>query len=111
MPCWTIRSTMVGDALKDPADWCDILILPFNTKYCHAVDANGAAALHVRIGRKYDQPVEQAYRLDFALQHGRRDARLLREPAERAEGPGGHQRLPHRACRPFRWTAGAPSCT
>ena len=58
---------MVGNTLKDPADWCDILILPFNTKYCHAVGSNDAAALHVRIGRKYDQPVERAYRLDFAL--------------------------------------------
>jgi len=59
---------VVGDALKDPSDWCNILILPFNTKYCHAVDSNGAMVLHVRIGRKYDQPVERAYRLDFALQ-------------------------------------------
>jgi hypothetical protein len=57
----------VGDALKKPSDWCDILILPFNTKYCHAVDSNGATALHVRIGRKYDQPVDKAFRLDFAL--------------------------------------------
>src|SRR6478609_1711690 len=58
---------VVGDALKNPSDWCDILILPFNTKYCHAVDSNGAAALLVRIGRKYDQPVEKSFRLDFAL--------------------------------------------
>src|SRR5947209_7106877 len=25
------------EALKRPNDWCDILILPFNTKYCHPV--------------------------------------------------------------------------
>jgi len=54
-------------ALKDPADWCDILILPFNTKYCHAVEAGGGATLQVRIGRKFDQPVDRAFRLDFAL--------------------------------------------
>lgn len=54
-------------ALKEPSGWCDILILPFNTKYCHAVDGNGGPVLQVRIGRKYDQPVENAYRLDFAL--------------------------------------------
>jgi hypothetical protein len=58
---------VVGDALKKPSDWCDILILPFNTKYCHAVDSNGATTLQVRIGRKYDQPVEKAFRLGFAL--------------------------------------------
>ena len=59
----------VSDALKEPARWCDILILPFNTKYCHAVEGNGGPALQVRIGRKYDQPVEQAYRLEFALRN------------------------------------------
>ncbi len=55
------------NAMKDPDDWCDILILPFNTKYCHAVDAKGGPSLVVRIGRKADQPVAQAYRLDFSL--------------------------------------------
>ena len=59
--------SQVSAALKDPSDWCDILILPFNTKYCHAAGSDGAASLHVRIGRKYDQPVRDAYRLDFAL--------------------------------------------
>lgn len=58
----------VSTALKDPSDWCDILILPFNTRYCHATPGSGATNLSVRIGRKPDQPVEQAYRLDFALQ-------------------------------------------
>ena len=56
----------VSQALKDPAQWCDILILPFNTKYCHAQEGPGQHRLLVRIGRKSDQPVEQAYRLDFA---------------------------------------------
>jgi hypothetical protein len=57
----------VGDALKDPSDWCNILILPFNTKYCHAVGGAGAANLLVRIGRRADQPVQDAFRLDFVL--------------------------------------------
>jgi hypothetical protein len=56
----------VSGALKNPADWCDIMLLPFNTKYCRAVEGNGDAALQVRIGRKFDQPVEDAYRLDFS---------------------------------------------
>lgn len=54
-------------ALKDPADWCDILILPFNTKYCHAVEGDGRSMLQMRIGRKFDQPAQEAYRLDFSL--------------------------------------------
>lgn len=59
----------VSQALKDPARWCDILILPFNTKYCHAVDGANGPALLVRIGRKYDQPVERAFRLEFAYRN------------------------------------------
>jgi hypothetical protein len=57
----------VSDALKDPSGWCNILILPFNTKYCHAVGDTGGANLLVRIGRKADQPVRDAYRIDFAF--------------------------------------------
>ena len=57
----------VAGALKEPGDWCDILILPFNTKYCHAVGDSGGAKLLVRIGRKFDQPVQQAHKLEFAL--------------------------------------------
>ena len=61
--------TVVSRTLKEPRDWCDVLLLPFNTKYCRAAPGNGGtAALQVRIGRKYDQPVQDAYRLDFALQ-------------------------------------------
>ncbi len=55
----------VSAALRSPAGWCDILILPFNTKYCHAVDGAAGSTLLVRIGRRFDQPVEQAYRLRF----------------------------------------------
>lgn len=54
-------------AMKDPDDWCEILILPFNTKYCHAVQGKGGPSLLVRIGRKVDQPISQAYKLDFSL--------------------------------------------
>lgn len=59
----------VRGALKDPARWCDILILPFNTKYCHAVDQAEGPVLLVRIGRKYDQPLQNAYRLEFSYRN------------------------------------------
>ncbi|HYD77763.1 hypothetical protein [Ramlibacter sp.] len=79
----------VSAALRRPASWCDILILPFNTKYCHAVEGPSGSALRVRIGRRFDQPVEQAYRLRFehrnvALQPGYFESRLLAD-----QGPVG----------------------
>ena len=56
----------VTQALKNPTDWCAIMLLPFNTKYCRAAGGNDQVTLQVRIGRKYDQPVSDAFRLDFA---------------------------------------------
>ncbi|TFZ00021.1 hypothetical protein EZ242_10570 [Ramlibacter rhizophilus] len=55
----------VRDALRQPSNWCDIMILPFNTKYCHAVRSANGPGLLIRIGRKYDQPLEDSYKLLF----------------------------------------------
>jgi hypothetical protein len=57
----------MSGSLKDPAEWCAVLILPFNTKYCHATDGSSGPALIMRIGRKADQAASDAYRLDFRL--------------------------------------------
>ncbi|MBK0394687.1 hypothetical protein [Ramlibacter algicola] len=53
----------VAASLKEPAHWCDILILPFNTKYCHAVGGGSGPVLLLRIGRKAEHPIEQTFRL------------------------------------------------
>ncbi|MEO7392087.1 MAG: hypothetical protein ABIU58_07915 [Ramlibacter sp.] len=81
--------TEVSSALKDPSDWCDILILPFNTKYCHPVVGDRGASLNVRIGRKADQPVREAYRLDFALRPVAASADYLESRLNAAQGPLG----------------------
>ncbi len=76
-------------ALKDPSDWCDILILPFNTKYCHAVESGGGAVLQVRIGRKFDQPVQDAYRVDFTLRQVAATPEYFESRLNAASGPVG----------------------
>lgn len=55
----------VSGTLKDANEWCAIMMLPFNTKYCKASEGGPNASLQVRIGRKFDQPVKDAYRIDF----------------------------------------------
>ena len=55
----------VSGALADPANWCDILILHLNVKYCRGTPG-AASRLEVRIGRKHDQPLASATRLEFA---------------------------------------------
>jgi hypothetical protein len=79
----------VSKALKDPDQWCDILILPFNTKYCHAEQDGGQSRLAVRIGRKSDQPVEQAFKIDFAHQTVAATSSYLESRLQAREGPVG----------------------
>jgi hypothetical protein len=79
----------VTEALQEPAGWCEILLLPFNTKYCHAANGNAGATLQVRIGRKYDQPVEQAYRLDFAWRPVAATPEYFETRLNAAQGPIG----------------------
>jgi len=52
-------------ALKTADRWCDVLILPFNVKQCRAMGAAPAQKLELAVGRKYDQPVGDAYKVDF----------------------------------------------
>ena len=56
---------IVNAALNNPAHWCDVLILHINVKYCNASRRADGTVLTVNIGRKYFQPLEDAYRLDF----------------------------------------------
>jgi hypothetical protein len=79
----------LSGALKDPAQWCDILILPFNTKHCQAEGDGGQSRLAVRIGRKSDQPVEQAYKVDFTHQTVAATANYLESRLQAREGPIG----------------------
>lgn len=58
---------LVSKTLSQPQDWCDVMLLPFNAKFCRASGGPRGARLDVRVGRKYDQPLQDAYKLDFAL--------------------------------------------
>ena len=56
----------VNEAFNGPAHWCDMLILHINTKYCKASTNKSSSLLEVSIGKKDYQPVDQAYRVEFA---------------------------------------------
>jgi hypothetical protein len=56
---------MVQQALQSADHWCDILILHLNVKRCRASGA-GAKTINLSVGRKFDQPIEDAYQLNFA---------------------------------------------
>jgi hypothetical protein len=75
----------VKEALQDPDAWCDIMLLPFNTKACQA----SGSRLSVRIARKPDQPVDQAYRIDFSFQNAATAADFMEARLHAAQGPFG----------------------
>ena len=75
----------VGRELQSPVVWCEVLMLHLNTKNC-AVGAN-KDALAVAVGRKFDQPLEDAQRINFGyrVQQSRPDYLDVRMSA--ASGP------------------------
>src|SRR6185312_2864261 len=77
----------VGPALAEPASWCDIFMLPFNTKQCHVARENGAPVLEVRIGRKNEDSAEQAYPVTFQYRVTGLSTELLQVGLRADEGP------------------------
>jgi len=55
----------VETALNGATHWCDVLILHLNTKYCQASEGP-SPTITLRIGKKFDQPIDDAYRVQFA---------------------------------------------
>ena len=80
---------VVQAELKQPARWCDILILHPNTKYCRAARAGAQTLLNMNIGRKSDQPIEQSYRVDFVYRVQQDTADYLAVVLHADKGPVG----------------------
>jgi hypothetical protein len=76
-------------ALGTPSQWCDVLILPLNTKYCLPGIVDGKRGLLVGIGRKQDQPMDRAYRLQFGYRVIAATASFLQVNLQADEGPLG----------------------
>ena len=79
----------VDEGLREAHSWCDVLILPFNTKHCYALPGAGATALSMRVGRKSDQPAEQAYPIAFNYRVAARTPDYLRIVLQAENGPLG----------------------
>jgi hypothetical protein len=59
---------VVNKALSQPGNWCDVLILHLNTKYCRQAAGGDVPRLTVAVGKKFDQPLKDAHKLDFSWQ-------------------------------------------
>jgi hypothetical protein len=76
----------VSTSLRNAASWCEVLMLPYNTKHCVAEDDH---ALGLFVGRKSDTPVEDAYRIDFTYRAGRAAADYFQVSLAADSGPLG----------------------
>lgn len=76
---------MVQKALQGTGNWCSILILHLNVKMCHALPAG----LDMALGRKYDQPVDDAYRLHFDYKLANSGLDYLKAELTSGDGPLG----------------------
>jgi hypothetical protein len=63
-PFATLNATL-NDPAQGPANWCDVLILHLNTKYCHASTGANGTVLAVNIGKKTAESLSSSYRVQF----------------------------------------------
>ncbi|QHI96875.1 hypothetical protein GT347_02025 [Xylophilus rhododendri] len=77
----------VSTALQSPANWCEVLMLHLNTKYCAPQPAGGGTSLAVSVGRKFDQPLEQAQKVAFVFNLATASDRLLDVRLSAQDGP------------------------
>jgi len=79
----------VSQGFGEAASWCEVLILPFNTKHCYAAKGEGDSVIAVRIARKSSQPAEEAYALNLKYHVDARSADYMRVTLHSDQGPVG----------------------
>ena len=75
----------VNASLASPANWCDVLLLPFNVKGCEAQGDD----VRLYIGRKSQSSLRDAVRVDFHFTRGEATAGLLEADLQAPAGPLG----------------------
>ena len=79
----------VSSALADPGQWCDILILHLNTKYCRSGQERGGTRVEVRVGKKQEEPIKAASLLSFEWRPTTRTADYFGLEMDAPDGPMG----------------------
>jgi hypothetical protein len=80
---------IVGPALQGVHHWCEILMLHQNVKDCQGSSTGAPDTLRLVIGKKYDQPLEEAYRVDFSYKVSAASADYLQILLNAEAGPLG----------------------
>jgi hypothetical protein len=77
----------VSAALNGAEEWCDVLILHINTKYCRAASDASRTALLLSVGKKTPQPLDEAFPIEFSYRVAEASATYLEIQLNAEEGP------------------------
>lgn len=80
-------SGALSDATQGPGNWCDVLILHLNIKYCRAGSGPRGTVLDVNLGRKVEQSLSSSYRLEFNYRPVASSAGYFRVELNAESGP------------------------
>src|SRR5687768_4264286 len=75
--------------LREPARWCDILILHLNVKHCRASGNAPNSMLAVSLGKKHEQPLADTHRVNFEYQLASATPEYLKVMLNAKQGPLG----------------------
>jgi hypothetical protein len=78
--------SVVAPALQGMDHWCDLLILHLNVKSC-MTSSKPADVLSLFVGRKFDQPLEDAFRVNFSYRLAAATADYLQVQLSADAGP------------------------
>ncbi len=81
--------SVVGPALQASSHWCDVLIVHLNVKQCRTSGSGAQAMVNLVVGRKFDQPVDDAYQVAFAYRVAASDPDYLQVRLDAEAGPLG----------------------
>lgn len=78
--------SQVRTALDTPAQWCDVLSLHLNVKYCGALSSN---KIEVYAGTKKPQPLKDAYHMEYNFKPVINNASYMQIVLDAKSGPMG----------------------
>ena len=79
--------SVVGPALQGMDHWCELLVLNLNVQGCTSAGKPPAEVLSLVVGRKFDQPLDDGYKVDFAYAMPAASADYLRVQMAAETGP------------------------
>jgi hypothetical protein len=79
----------VSSSFRNAGNWCDVMILHINTKYCRASTGSNPAVLKVHVGKKTPQTLQESFPLEFTMRQVATSASLMVVQLDSEKGPMG----------------------